>query len=132
MVSDTQRCSVQNVGLVMLGVRDLERSIPFYRDSLGLKLQSQGGGFAFFDGGGVTLALSQELGRARDYKTGAVEVVFSVADVRTAHEALTGRGVNFQRPPRVVTGQQWSANFTDPDGHELSIFGPSSTPSPGQ
>lgn len=116
---------IQGLGLVMLGVRDVERSVAFYRDRLGLPLQSRSGGFAFFSGNGTTLALSEELGRARDHKAGAVEFVFSVVDVHTAHKMLTQRGVEFHKAPRLVTGDQWSANFTDPDGHELSIFGPS-------
>jgi predicted enzyme related to lactoylglutathione lyase len=55
---------------------------------------------------------------------GATEVVFRVDDVRAAYEALRARGVEFIRAPRQVAGPNWGANFTDPDGHRLSIFGP--------
>lgn len=118
---------IQRVGHVMLGVRDIEKSVAFYRDRLGLRLLSQNEGFAFFDGGGVVLALSLEIGKAKNYSVGAVEIVLAVDDVHAAHQALSERGVIFWRAPRLVTGQQWSANFTDPDGHELSIFGLSTT-----
>ena len=33
-------------------------------------------------------------------------------------------GVEFLREPSNVTGDSWAANFRDPDGHLLSIFGP--------
>jgi catechol 2,3-dioxygenase-like lactoylglutathione lyase family enzyme len=52
------------IGVVMLGVKDLARSIEFYGTRLGLALQNQIPGFAFFDGGGVTLALSEPVARA--------------------------------------------------------------------
>jgi len=32
--------------------------------------------------------------------------------------------VTFMNEPRPVTGDRWAANFRDPDGHLLSIFGP--------
>lgn len=112
------------IGIVMLGATNTARSIAFYRDKLGLALKGQNEGFAFLDGGGVTLCLSESLARVSNPVAGATEVVFSVGDVRAAHEALRARGVEFTHEPRTVTGPMWAANFTDPDGHKLSIFGP--------
>ena len=45
-------------------------------------------------------------------------------DLTAAHEPLRARGVEFLNAPRNVTGDQWAANFRDPDGHLLSVFGP--------
>ncbi len=84
---------------VMLGTTDLARSLTFYRDTLGLTVQFEIPGFVFLSAGGV-------------------------ADVTAAHETLQARGVEFLNAPRNVTGDQWAANFRDPDGHLLSIFGP--------
>ncbi len=109
---------------IMLGVRDPARAVAFYRDTLGLSVKLEIPGFAFLDAGGATLALSQPLGRASQQIVGATEVVFSVDDVRGAYEALRERGVRFTQEPRNVTGSSWAANFEDPDGHKLSIFGP--------
>ena len=39
------------VGVIMLGVRDVARSLAFYRDKLGLTVQRDIPGFAFLDGG---------------------------------------------------------------------------------
>src|SRR5579872_2475928 len=83
------------IGLVMLGVTDLDKSVAFYRDQLGLKLTAQFEGFAFFEGGGMTLALSRGLAQATGKGAGAVEVVFSVEHVRAAHNALRNQGVVF-------------------------------------
>jgi predicted enzyme related to lactoylglutathione lyase len=116
------------IGVIQLGVTDLSRAVAFYRDTLGLTLQNQFEGFAFFDGGGVTLMLSQPLARALGAAPGATEVVFSVEDVRAAHQGLTAQGVKFSREPFNATGTMWAANFADPDGHHLSLFGPERKP----
>jgi len=112
------------VGLVMLGIADLEKSVAFYRDRLGMKLTAQFEGFAFFDGGGMTLALSLGLAQATGKGAGAVEVVFSVEHVGAAYDALRNQGVQFSSEPRVISPGNWGADFRDPDGHILSIFGP--------
>jgi predicted enzyme related to lactoylglutathione lyase len=51
-------------------------------------------------------------------------VVFGVESVRATHDMLSKRGVAFINEPRIVDGTNWAANFNDPDGHLLSIFGP--------
>jgi catechol 2,3-dioxygenase-like lactoylglutathione lyase family enzyme len=115
---------LSQISNVMLGVRDLARSVAFYRDTLGLALQRPFPGFGFLSGGGVTLVLSEPLAKNSPQVSGAAEIVFSVEDVRAAHLALGTRGVRFTHEPRNVNGTLWAANFDDPDGHHLSIFGP--------
>jgi catechol 2,3-dioxygenase-like lactoylglutathione lyase family enzyme len=108
---------------VMLGAKDLARSVEFYRDKLGMTVQGQSENFVFLDGGGVTLMLNLPLGRASEILSGATEIVFPVEGVRAARQALGERGVEFFIEPRNVAGPYWAANFHDPDGHNLSIFG---------
>lgn len=115
---------LQGIGVLLLGVSDLQRAVTFYTETLGLTLKSQIPGFAFLDAGSLTLALSEPLSRALGKEPGAVEIVWPVDNVRLAHQTLLARGVSFVTEPRNVTGQEWSALFTDPDGHRLSIFGP--------
>ena len=52
------------------------------------------------------------------------QIVFSVEDVRGAYESLQKRGIAFEGEPRNVAASMWAANFRDPDGHWLSVFGP--------
>ncbi len=113
-----------HIHAVMLGVKDLAHSLEFYRDKLGMSVRDKSENFVFLDGGGVTLMLSEPLHRASPAPAGAVEVVFSVEAVRPAYEDLQRRGVEFFVQPRNVAGPFWAANFHDPDGHNLSIFGP--------
>jgi catechol 2,3-dioxygenase-like lactoylglutathione lyase family enzyme len=121
---DKPQFKLTQISIVMLGVRDLARAVAFYRDTLGLPVKFEVPGFAFFDGGKVTLCLSQPLARANDRIAGATEIVFSVEDVTGAYEALREKGIMFTHAPRNVTGSDWAANFEDPEGHKLSIFGP--------
>jgi len=111
------------VALVM-GVSDLERSVAFYRDTLGLMMAFRTEGLAFFGGGAVSILLNPEMARLRQPVAGAIEVVFGVEDVKASWRALVAKGVTFFREPRQVTEKEWSAVFTDPDGHFLSVFGP--------
>jgi lactoylglutathione lyase len=109
---------------VMLGVESTARALSFYHDILGLPVQGEHPGFAFLDAGGFTLALSEGLAKASENRVGATELVFGVEDVTAAYDALRANGVTFLNAPRAVAGPMFAANFTDPDGHRLSIFGP--------
>ena len=115
---------LSKLGTVMLGVRDLERSLAFYRDALGLPVQFAGEGFVFLNAGGVTIAIRKVSALPEVGGPGRTELVFHVDDVDEAHRALRARGVVFRIEPRIVTGDQLAADFRDPDGHVLSIFGP--------
>ena len=115
---------LSRVSTILLGVKDVGRAAAFYRDVLGLPLAAQFEGFAFFNAGGITLALSEGLARAVPTVGEAAEVVFAVEGVREAYAALRAKGVAFRIEPRVVAGPNWAANFDDPDGHHLSVFGP--------
>jgi len=118
---------LSKIGVVMIGVKDFSQSVAFYRDTLGLPAQGEvPGEFAFFNAGGVMLALSVPHANPKTSPSvvGALEIVFSVDNVTAAYEALRARGVKFVNEPRHTTGDNWSAVFTDPNGHRLSIFGP--------
>jgi len=111
---------------VMLGVKDLERSVPFYRDLLGFKVTGMvEGEFVFLEvGPGPQLVLRETGGTTAP---GMSEFSFEVKDVRAKYEELKAKGITFSRAPRAVTGNQthdlFATDFRDPDGHILSITG---------
>jgi catechol 2,3-dioxygenase-like lactoylglutathione lyase family enzyme len=115
---------VPAISMILLGVRDMEKSVAFYRDRLGLALKQQFPGFAMFDTGVVTLVLSEDRAKGAGSAAGATEVIFSVEDVKAGAEALKDQGVEFSHAPHQVNGPMWAANFLDPDGHMLTLFGP--------
>ena len=126
---DGQRFNLPPVSMIMLGVRDLEKSLSFYRDRLGIDVRQRIPGFAFLDSGALTIVLSEPLAKNVSPLAGATEVIFSVNDVRASYEALKDQGVEFSQAPRNVSGPMWAANFRDPDGHLLTLFGPETKPS---
>jgi len=109
---------------LMLGVADVARSTAFYEETLGRAVRFKTDGIAFIDAGPIGIGLSADLARFRQPVAGAVEVVFSVPNVRRAWRELTGKGVSFVREPRQVTPTEWAATLADPDGHLISLFGP--------
>ena len=115
--------TITGIANIMLGASDLDRSRAFYRDQLGLAVKQEIPGFVFLETGPVTLCLSTAHARLAE-QAGPLEVVLAVASVGAACTALKDRGVEFLREPANVTGDSWAANFRDPDGHLLSIFGP--------
>jgi catechol 2,3-dioxygenase-like lactoylglutathione lyase family enzyme len=126
---DGQRFNLPPVTMIMLGVRDLDKSVSFYRDRLGIDVRQRIPGFAFLDSGALTIVLSEPLAKNVSPLVGATEVIFSVNDVRASYEALKNQGVDFSQEPRNVSGPMWAANFRDPDGHLLTVFGPERKPS---
>jgi catechol 2,3-dioxygenase-like lactoylglutathione lyase family enzyme len=143
LISTTQ---VQHVGI---SVRDLNRTLMFYKDVLGIEPQfvSNGSGeelskavgvpnailaFAFLRLGPTILELLEYTSpRGSDYDRqncdiGAVHVAFQVPDMRTAYEQLVRQGIEFNAPPLTITegplaGSKF-AYFSDPDGVQLEIF----------
>lgn len=110
--------------MLMLGVENLEKSVAFYRDIVGISPKGQVEQFAFLDAGELTLVLSQPLGASVQPRAGAMEAIFAAASVRKAHQELYGRGAHFVNEPHEVSAGSWAATFRDPDGHMLTLFGP--------
>jgi catechol 2,3-dioxygenase-like lactoylglutathione lyase family enzyme len=117
--------SVGSGGNLLVMVSDLQKSITFYRDTLGLKMTGGiPGEFAFFEWGGITLALRET---DQPIVKCLCEISFLVSDVRATHEYLSNKGVSFTKPLRAITENDsqelLATDFRDPDGHVLSITG---------
>jgi methylmalonyl-CoA/ethylmalonyl-CoA epimerase len=105
-------------------VADLERSVEFYRDQLGLKFLFRAPpGLAFFDCAGIMLMLGAANEREQAHP-GSV-LYFAVDDIHAAHAQLRSRGVTFEHEPHRVADlgqvELWMSFFRDPDGTVLAI-----------
>jgi len=113
------------VAHIILRVKDLDESIAFYRDVVGLDLVSQSSAFAFFDGGSISIALNANPDQKRD--NSLTEIALEVDDVAAAYDEMAGRGVGFEIELRPVMEQDGrsllAAHFFDPDGHTWSVTG---------
>jgi catechol 2,3-dioxygenase-like lactoylglutathione lyase family enzyme len=121
--------NVRGLDHVSVTVADLDRSLAFYRDLLGLRVREmgeEGGGqmativgfpgvrFRYADvelGGGQILELLQYLEPAgtpiaqRTCDPGSGHIGFVVADIDEIHEVLTRAGVTVRSAPVTIEGQ---------------------------
>ena len=117
--------AITAVRQIALTVSDVERSVSFYRDALGLTfLFAAPPSLAFLDVGGVRLMLAPPEGA---FKAGASSVLyFKVADIIAAHAELSARGVSFTDAPHFIAPMPdhdlWLAAFRDPDGNPLALM----------
>jgi catechol 2,3-dioxygenase-like lactoylglutathione lyase family enzyme len=113
------------IGQIHVSVSDVDRSVEFYRDVLGLpflfRVPEQP--MAFFHCDGVRLYLGAPESEA--FRSRAT-LYFRVDDVEEAHQELVGRGVTFLDAPHVVARfnetELVMAFFGDPDGNNLALM----------
>ncbi len=119
---------LSTLSYVIVYVQDTDKSVPFYRDILGMKLKSEESGWVEFETGSTTLALhGMKPGEKHPGKATAQPiVVFTVDNVHETRAELVERGVTFKSECEVVCEYDdkvgMSTNFYDPDGNLYSIF----------
>jgi predicted enzyme related to lactoylglutathione lyase len=112
------------IGQIHVSVTDVDRSVAFYRDVLGIPFlfRVPGQPMAFFDCDGVRLYLGAP--ESEDFRSRVV-LYFTVDDVDEAYASLTQRGVKFLDAPHVVARMDdvelRMAFFRDPEGNHLAI-----------
>jgi catechol 2,3-dioxygenase-like lactoylglutathione lyase family enzyme len=92
---------IEGIGQIHITVRDIDRAVVFYGDTLGLPLlfEVPGQDMAFFDCGGVRLYL----GRAEsDEFMSRPLLYYRVSGIEDEHARLAGGGVVFHDAPHVV------------------------------
>lgn len=117
--------SLSAIGQVAIPVTDLERSIPFYRDVLGMRFLFQAPpGLAFFDCNGVRLLLDVPASRSSTIRSSIL--YFKVDEIHSAYQTLISRGVPFDQAPNLVAKMPdhdlWMAFFRDPDDNLLALM----------
>jgi lactoylglutathione lyase len=116
----------------MIRVKDLERSVRFYTEVLGLReqrrkvLEKADATLVFLtDAAGhhaIELTYNHD---GRDYDLGNQfgHFALGVRDLEAAREELAGQGVEFSRGPyRVSEGGSMIAFIRDPDGIEIELI----------
>jgi catechol 2,3-dioxygenase-like lactoylglutathione lyase family enzyme len=112
-------------GIVTVFVTDMERSVKFYTEQLGLKLlQRYQNQFAIVDGGhGLTIGLHPAASSSptTQKKTGISIGLYLAGTVRDALTTLKNRGITFDEPVVEEDKVGRFAYFTDPDGNSLYV-----------
>ena len=138
-----------HISVVTLGVADLERSLAFYRDGLGLPSEGiigrefEHGAVAFFDlSGGLKLAIWAQDDIAHD--TGLAKSPPSATSFTIGHNVRSGgevdaimakaesAGARVVKHPQETFYGGYAGYFQDPDGHLWEVvFNPQMLPPEG-
>ena len=115
--------SLGSIGQIAIHVSDLERSVEFYGEKLGMAKIFAAPNLAFFDNAGTRLMLSSGEGEPSGERS---VIYYTVDDIQSAHEQLASVGVEFNSEPHVVHSadnyELWIGFFKDPDGNQLAIM----------
>lgn len=112
----------RKVGAVILLVSDMERSIDFYNNTLGLPLKNKSPNWVEFFKDGTTLALHPMKKKLREQAKSKVGMLvgFMVSDMAETYQALKKKNVKFVKEPKdEAFGKH--AIILDPDGYMISI-----------
>ncbi|HVB74353.1 MAG TPA: VOC family protein [Ktedonobacteraceae bacterium] len=109
-------------------VSDMQRSVAFYRDTLGLTLKFTSPGWTEFVTGTTTIALhvvgggGEKLAEQQSLPpAGQAQLGFMVDDLEAAYEALLAKDVVFSLPPKTQNSGARLAVLHDPDGLGITI-----------
>ena len=114
------------IGQIALSVSDMDRSVAFWRDTVGLKFMFQAPNVAFFDVAGVRLMLGSA--ESPDVKPAGTTLYFEVADLDGTFASLRERGVAVAKggEPHFIAKlgakDLWMAFLHDPDGNLFALM----------
>ncbi|HKS67727.1 MAG TPA: VOC family protein, partial [Candidatus Acidoferrales bacterium] len=99
MATASSALQLGKIGQIGITVTDLDRSIAFYRDVLGLKFLFRAPNLAFFDCAGIRLMLGLPEANGETFRP---ILYFRVDDIQAAARELEARGVKFETQPTLV------------------------------
>jgi catechol 2,3-dioxygenase-like lactoylglutathione lyase family enzyme len=112
---------VERTDFVSVPVTDIERSVKWYGETLGLEQVGFGGWPEFQLGQNVSLYLIDPTNYGQEFKgPHTASIALRVPDVEEARRELESRGIEF-RGEIFDTGVCHMAFFADPDGNELML-----------
>jgi len=117
--------TLNQIGQIFVNVKDLERAIAFYRDTLGMTYLFQAPpNMAFFDCGGIRIMLG--IADRPEINHPASVIYYKVIDIERVYETFAARGVEFIIKPHLVapmpTYDLWLADFKDSEGNILALM----------
>jgi len=118
--------NIKKVGNVILAVKDIDKSIQFYHELIGLPIKNQRRSWVDLGTSGAMLSLhpasltEQHVGSSID---NGITIGFLVGDVKSAIDELKEKGVRIHRDI-VERDAGKNAVILDPDDYLISLFEP--------
>lgn len=118
--------NVKRLGNVILAVKDLDRSLEFYHDIIGLPIKNQRRAWVDLGTTGALISLhpasltAEHIGSSID---NGITIGFLVGDINSAVEELKSKGVKIYRE---ISEREAGKNaiVLDPDDYLVSLFEP--------
>ena len=118
--------NIKKVGNVILAVKDLDKSVKFYNELIGLPIKRQRRSWVDLGTSGALLSLhpasltAQHIGSSIE---NGITIGFLVGDVTSAVEELKSKGVKIYRD---IVDREAGKNavILDPDDYLISLFEP--------
>lgn len=122
MADDLQ---VSRIRQIAVTVGDVSRTLPFYRDVLGLPfLFSAGPDLAFLSVGDIRIMLSTPQGHGTPGSNSVL--FFEVPNAEAAHDEMVKRGAVSERAAQftaqMADHELWIAFIRDPDGNLIGLM----------
>src|SRR5260370_19244307 len=109
---------LQKPDFLIVFISDMQRSVRFFRDGLGLPLKFTSPGWTEFNTGATTIALhttgGDGLPRQSLPPAGNAQIGFIVFDIQFSLEALRAHGASFSLPPQKQNSGAVLAVVRDP------------------
>ena len=121
----SENTMIESIGQVAIAVSDIQKSLDFYQNTLGLTLLFEAPpNLAFMQCGSVRLVLTTLQGEERDHHTSVL--YYKVSDLDFAISELKNKGVVFIREPQLTAKmpdhELWQGFIRDPDDNLIGIM----------
>lgn len=120
--------NIKSIDHVVIPVRDIDVSLVFYRDILGMTVDKSGGRYAVTFGAqkiNLHVGKAQFLPAAKNPTFGSVDICFLAdGDIEQIQRELEHKGVTIEEGPvgrQGACGDMQSLYFRDPDGNLIEI-----------
>ncbi len=122
-----ERSPVRRIDEILIQVADVQRSVKFYRDGLGIHLKPAVYGDNSFEGriGGVRFLLHPDFDSSlKNARRGVgIHIHFWIPDADAYYDRLRRKGIQIVEP---LEDRPWGRHLAvvDPDGYRIEILGP--------
>lgn len=121
----SEKIAIKAIGQIAITTSNIEASISFYRDVLGLELLFDvPPNLAFFNLSPTRLMLTTLQGDEHDHHTSVI--YYTVENIEQTFSLLANHNVNIERPPQCAAvmsdHELWIGFIRDPDQHLIGIM----------
>ena len=124
MSTEVSSPGIVGVGQIQVNAKDVQQSLAFYRDVLGLRFLMEIPGAAFLDAGNLRLMIAKAETPEFDHPSSII--YYRVPDLTAAFEAVRGAGAKVAHEPQLIARmpdhELWMAFVRDPADNYVGLM----------